>query len=108
MVKPVEGTVSWMVGQAVVGLVGVEVVLDDYGVNSVTEGIEALAAARVVVRATGALAAQGVVKSAQVRCACWPCARCCAVSHPLRGSVAARRSGTVGLAAHSSGMSSCA
>ena len=39
---------------------------DDYSVNSVTEGIEALAVTRVGVRPTGALAAQGIVQNAQV------------------------------------------
>ena len=39
---------------------------DDYSVNSVTEGIEALAVTRVGIRPTGALAAQGIVQNAHV------------------------------------------
>ena len=40
---------------------------------SVTEGIEALAVTRVIVRPTGALARQGIVKNAQVL----PSSPCC-------------------------------
>jgi 2-isopropylmalate synthase len=53
--------------KAVDALVGVAVELEDYTINSVTEGIEALAVTRVIVRPTGALARQGIVKNAQGR-----------------------------------------
>lgn len=53
--------------KAVDALVGVEVSLDDYSVNSVTEGIEALAVTRCVLRPVGSLAAQGVIINAQGR-----------------------------------------
>lgn len=53
--------------KAVDALVGVEVNLDDYSVNSVTDGIEALAVTRCVLRPVGSLAAQGVIVNAQVR-----------------------------------------
>lgn len=52
--------------KAIDALVRVEVNLDDYAMNAVTEGIEALAVTRVTIRPTGPLASQGVVKSAQV------------------------------------------
>lgn len=52
--------------KAIDALVRVEVNLEDYAMNAVTEGIEALAVTRVIIRPTGTLAAQGVVKSAQV------------------------------------------
>lgn len=52
--------------KAVDALVGVEVNLDDYSVNSVTDGIEALAVTRCVLRPVGSLAAQGVIVNAQV------------------------------------------
>jgi len=53
--------------KAVDTLVGVEVSLDDYSLRTVTEGIEALAVTRCVLRPVGSLAAQGVVENAQGR-----------------------------------------
>ena len=52
--------------KAIDALVRVPVVLEDYTMNSVTEGIEALAVTRVIVRPAGDLADQGVVMTAQV------------------------------------------
>ncbi len=52
--------------KAVDMLVGVEVSLEDYSLRTVTEGIEALAVTRCVLRPVGSLAAQGLVQNAQV------------------------------------------
>lgn len=53
--------------KAIDSLVRVEVQLVDYGMNSVTEGIEALAVTRVSIRPEGKLAQEAVVTSAQGR-----------------------------------------
>lgn len=52
--------------KAIDSLMQVQVQLVDYGMNSVTEGIEALAMTRVVVRPAGKMGGQGFVTSAQV------------------------------------------
>lgn len=53
--------------KAIDSLMQVQVQLVDYGMNSVTEGIEALAMTRVVVRPAGKMSGEGFVTSAQVR-----------------------------------------
>jgi len=77
--------------KAIDALVRVEVNLDDYAMNAVTEGIEALAVTRVTIRPTGPLASQGIVKSAQVgslfsQSRCIPFVLCCLFVgiHPKR------------------------
>lgn len=53
--------------KAIDALVRVPVVLEDYSMNSVTEGIEALAVTRVIVRPAGEMADQSVILTAQGR-----------------------------------------
>jgi 2-isopropylmalate synthase len=50
--------------KAVDSLVMVEAELTDYGVNSVTEGIEALATTRVIIRPSGALSNKAITEHA--------------------------------------------
>lgn len=52
--------------KAIDSLARVQVQLVDYSVNSVTEGIEALATTRVAIRPAGKMANEAFVQSAQV------------------------------------------
>jgi hypothetical protein len=52
--------------QAIDALVRVQAALVDYSVNNVTEGIEALATTRVVIRPAGKLAGEGYVTDTKV------------------------------------------
>ena len=58
-----------------------QVELTEYSVSSVTEGIEALATTRIVVRPAGKMAGEGFVTSHKVR------RRSCAPGQPIRLSV---------------------